>query len=496
MSTRREDTSSDKQRFSSDDADARQEGSSPDQRASEQEAFRAPPKVAPKFAREYVGTESPAARLMRLAQGLAGKRSEQAKKPPADDQRSAPPPHSAPPKFNPKFAKEFIGTPPQRAEQASSSTPPPPPKPPNTPPPFDPRFSSEYVGNRSPFAAKGQAAGPAAPPPPPPPPPPATPPPKVDAKYAKETIVRPSPFTAAGASAKPSPKPAQPASAQARPTAKAATGAKPPPPPRQAPPPRPPAASVPPPKVEAKYAKESINARASSGGFEKPPRDARQAAGSGANASPGKDTRQKTAGAGAGAVHPYSAWASMVPKNISLKVGEEISLAEFTGRLFAGIQTPIAVLVIDNHAFEFGSGQQSARKSRREPKKSNKIRALIGAFKEYNPAIDVSVWARAPESGFRSDLVDFLDWELLRGRTYDEVFGVGEPHDRHIVISHAGGIRHWHATNSVFGFITKRGSNLPTRIHWKGNAAFFIDEVEKLPFYAAALQEYRIALKV
>jgi len=191
-----------------------------------------------------------------------------------------------------------------------------------------------------------------------------------------------------------------------------------------------------------------------------------------------------------------NAWASMVAKNISLKVGEEIALADFTGRLFAGIQTPIAVLVIDNHAFEFGSAQQSSRKSRSEPRKSNKIRALIGSFKEYNPAIDVSVWARAPESVFRSDLAQFLDWELLRGRTYDEVFGGGEPHDRHIVISHAGGIRHWHATNSVFGFITKRGSNLPTRIHWKGNAAFFIDDVEQLPFYEPALQDYRIALNV
>ena len=491
MSTRREDKSSDKQRFSSDDADARQEGSSSDQRTAEPDAFRDPPKVAPKFAREYVGTESPAARLMRLAQGLAGKRSEQAKKPAADDQRSAPPPHSAPPKFNPKFAKEFIGTPPPRAEQASSSTPPPPPKPPNRPPPFDPRFSSEYVGNRSPFAAKGKAAGPAAPPPPPPgaasgagkttesggtkrahkagpgptasdttwkptppppfdpkfaknsakaarphtqpkrptasspPPPPAAsvPPPKVDAKYAKESVGTPSPFTAGGASAKPAPKPSKPASAQARPTAKAASGAKP-------------------------------------------------ATGKPAAAAP---IQGFDAGGMAVAFH--------------LKMKETIDIDAYVARLANGVARPNAVLLIDHHAFQF----DKRTKAPTGPRKARQIRAFVSALRRWSPGLDVTLWSPHPGRGLAEPLTAFCASERIRCAFYEGVFGSADPHDRHVVIAHAGGLCHWHGTNDILGFRTE-GTHPSTSIYWKGGFTLYRAPADVLPMYDEASAAYRSAL--
>ena len=493
MSTRREDTSSGKQRFSSEDADARQEGSSPDQRTAEPDAFRDPPKVAPKFAREYVGTESPAARLMRLAQGLAGKRSEQAKKPAADDQRSAPPPHSAPPKFNPKFAKEFIGTPPPRAEQASSSTPPPP-KPPNTPPPFDPRFSSEYVGNRSPFAAKGQAAGSAAPPPPPPPPPaPSVPPPKVDAKYAKETIVRPSPFTAAGASAKPSPKPSKPASAQARPTAKAASGAKPPPPPRQAPPPRPSAASVPPPKVAAKYAKESVGTPSpftTGGASAKPaPKPSKPASTqtrpvAKAAAGPKPSTAKPAAAA---PIQGFDAGGMAVA--FRLKMKETIDIDAYVARLANGVARPNAVLLIDHHAFQF----DKRTKAPTGPRKARQIRAFVSALRRWSPGLDVTLWSPHPGRGLAEPLTAFCALERIRCAFYEGVFGSADPHDRHVVIAHAGGLCHWHGTNDIFGFRTE-GTHPSVSIYWNGSFTLYRAPADVLPMYDEASAAYRSAL--
>jgi hypothetical protein len=486
MSTRREDKSSDKQRFSTDDANARQEGGSPNQSEAEPETLRAPPKVAPKFAREYVGTESPAARLMRLAQGLAGKRSEEAKKPAADDQRSAPPPHSAPPKFNPKFAKEFIGTPPPRAEQASSSTPPPPPKPPNTPPPFDPRFSSEYVGTGSPFATKGKAANNTVPPPPPgaasgagktaesggtkrshkaKPGPTAsdttwkpTPPPPFDPKFAKNSA------NAAGPQTKPK-----------RPTASS--------------PPPPPAASVPPPKVDARYAKEAVGRPSPftvGGASAKPhlkpakpasaqPRAAAKAASGAAGAKPAAPT--PTASSQQARAKSSSNWreSKSSGRGFDVPLGQTISLEQFVSNLYVGLEQPETVLLIDRYC---GGHEQ-------------KLELLVRALQRQVPGLRLTVWSKWGQKNLAALPSRIVASPPIVARGYNQIHGLGNPHARHIVVGHKHGWRVWHLDHSILGLVQEP---IPGFGRVGGDITVTERSVDKLPKLAIVAAEYEAAL--